>query len=181
MKVSIATIVIFALFSCTSVDFDYLLEESYSPVLSAQTENAKELSDKQSLAKYYRQVKKNFSEAVDGIPLSYPLIEKSDPALFLMPVADDSAMHVQRLYLIDATNDFTYDRSIYSLDSVYYNIDAEEPLMAIVSRKDGLRTSFIIDGFMYHTIIQISKNKYEFPSNIAIPIIKPAVTNMPKK
>lgn len=181
--VVISTIVMFALFSCTLVEPDSLMEESNSPVKSTQTESekTKEKSDKQSLARYYKQLEKSFSEAVDGIPLSYPLVEMSDPSLFLMPVADDSTMHVQRLYLIDSTHGFSYDHSIYSLDSIYYYIDAEEPLRAIVSRMDGLKTSFIIDGFMYHKIIQINKNN-EYSSNLVIPVIKiPAITNMPEK
>ena len=183
-KISVATIVVFPLFSCTSVDSDCLLEESNSLVKSVWTENenTKELSDNQSIAHYYRQVEKNFSKAVDGIPLSYPLVGMSDPSLFLMPVADDSTMRVQRLFLVDATHDFTYENSLYSVDSIYYYIDAEEPLRAVVSRKDGIKDVFTIDGFMYHTIIQINQNKYVYPSKIIIPVRKiPAITNMPEK
>lgn len=181
---SIATIillVVLVIISCTSVDTDYPFEEV---CLQNNTLQPKDECDNQTLARSRKQTELDFSKSVNGIPLVIPLIEESSPSLFLMPVATDSSMCIQKLYIVDSTQKFrfgfNYDRDVFSVDSVYYFIDEEEPWIVVASGKDGTPKRFSIDGFTYRDIVLINQNKYnKFPSNLVIPIIK--IPKVPKE
>lgn len=182
-KKSFATVIsvaIIALSSCMSDDSNCLLEESCLPNCTLQVNGGR---DKQSIEQSRMLTERKFSSATGGYLLSYPLVFESDPSLFWLLVCDDSTkMQIDRVYLVDATHEFRFNRDIYSLDSVYYNPNEEEPFSVVVSGNNGIKKSYFIDGFMYHTILEINKNKYDFSSNIVIPVRKmPAIANMPEK
>lgn len=167
---AVISVVIIALSSCMSDDSNYLLEDSCLPNCTLQANGGR---DKQSIELSRKITERKFSVATGGYLLSYPLVFESDPSLFWLLVCDDSTkMQIDRIYLVDATHEFRFDRDIYSLDSVFYNPNEERPLSVMVSGKNGMKKNYFIDGFMYNTIIQIHKNKYEIPSNIKIPVLK---------
>ena len=170
---TIITIVVLVLISCTSVDTDYPLEDVCLQNITLQP---KDVCENQSLAQSRKQTEMNFSRSVNGIPLVIPLIEESSPSLYLIPVATDTSMHIKKLYIADSSQKFrfgfNYDRDVFSVDSVYYFIDREEPWIVIASRKDGTKKSFSIDSFTYRDIVLINKNEYRCPSSLVIPIIK---------
>ena len=167
---TVISVVIIALSSCMSDDSNHLLEKSCLPNCTLQANSGR---DKQSTEQSRMLTERKFSSATGGYLLSYPLVFESDPSLFWLLVCDDSTKkQIDRVYLVDATHEFRFDRDIYSLDSVYYNPNEEEPFSVMVSGENGIKNSYFIDGFMYHKIIQINKNKYEFPSNIVVPILK---------
>ena len=167
---TIITLVVLILISCTSVDSGYPIEDT---CLSNNTKQANDEGETHSLELSRKLTERQFSNATGGYLLSYPLVFESDPSLFWLLVCDDSTkMLIDRVYLVDATHEFRFDRDIFSLDSVYYKPNEEGPFSAVVSRKNGTRKSYIIDGFMYNTIIEINKNEHEYPSNIAIPVKK---------
>ena len=170
---TIITLVVLVLISCTSVDTDYPLEEGCLQNITLQQ---KDECDNQTLAWSRRQTELNFTRSVNGIPLVIPLIEESSPSLFLMPVATDTSMCIQKLYIVDSTQKFrfgfNYDRDVFSVDSVYYYIDEEEPWIVVASGKDGTKKKFSIDGFTYRDIVLINKNEYRCPLSLVIPVIK---------
>ena len=176
---TIITLVVLALNSCTSIDSDYPLEETS---LSNSTLQDNDGREPHSLELSRKLTERNFSNATGGYLLSYPLIFESDPSLFWLLVSDDSTKkQINRVYLVDATHEFRFERDIYSLDSVYYKPNEEEPFSVVVSGINGIKKSYFIDGFMYHTIIKILTDKYEIPSNIVVPVLKdlstPEITN----
>lgn len=164
----VISVVVIVISSCMSVDSDYPLEE---PSLSNETLQTKDERAKQLKEQSRKLTERKFSIATGGYLLSYPLVLESDPALFWLLVSDDSIkMQINRVYLVDATHEFRFERDIYPLDSVYYKPNEEEPFSIVVSGKSGIKKSYYIDGFMYHTIIKIHKNEFEIPSNIVIPV-----------
>ena len=177
---TVFSVAMIALSNCTSVDSNRLLEESCLPNCTLHANDGR---DKQSIEQSRMLTETKFSTATGGYVLSYPLIFESDPSLSWLLVCDDSTkMQIDRVYLVDATHEFRFDRDIYSLDSVYYNPNEEGPFRVVVSGKNGIKKSYLIDGFMFSTIVEINKDSYKFPSNIMIPVIKtPAFTNMPEK
>lgn len=170
-KKSIAIVIsvaVIAISSCMSVDSDYPLDE---PSLSNSTLQVNDRRETHSLELSRKLTERKFSNATGGYLLSYPLVFESDPSLFWLLVSDDSTkMQINRVYLVDATHEFRFERDIYPLDSVYFKPNEEEPFSIVVSGKSGIKKSYYIDGFMYHTIIKIHKNEFEIPSNIVIPV-----------
>ena len=167
---TIITLVVLVIISCTSVDSSYSLEDTGLTNSTLQDNDGRE---PHSLELSRKLTERKFSIATGGYLLSYPLVFESDPSLFWLLVCDDSTkMQIDRVYLVDATHEFSFERDIYSLDSVYYKPNEEEPFSVVVSEINGIKKSYFIDGFMYHTIIKILTNKYEIPSNIEIPVVK---------
>lgn len=120
----------------------------------------------------HKQRRMKFAQAVQGTPLVIPRPEESDPTLFLMPVSNnDTIPTVDRVYLVDATRDtFSFERDIYKIIRIERS---EESIIAVVSSVyDNRKYQFEIDGFLFHEIWLINKNKWKHPSNIKIPDIK---------
>lgn len=116
-----------------------------------------------------------FREVTKSIPLVIPLIYESDPGVFIMPVAFDSTMHVDCIYLVDHSNpdlDFDGKRDIYIIDTLlYYVDDTERPYRVVVSR-DNIQKTYCIDSFQFYEIRKINRKTYEFPVNTTIPEVK---------
>lgn len=130
-----------------------------------------------SKAESRKELEKQFSEAVQGIPLVTPLIGESSPCLFLMPVSnDDDSLRVDRLYLVDTTGEkFDFERDIYEIKHIE-RIDETEnsscKYIAVVSNiQDKTQHEYEIDGFMYNQIWKINNGKWDYPSAIKIPVV----------
>jgi hypothetical protein len=120
----------------------------------------------------HKQTEIKFTQAIQGTPLVIPLPEESDPTLFLMPVSDnDTIPTVDRLYIVDGTREkFSFERDIYKVDRIERT---EETIKAVVSSiYDGNERKYEIDGFLFHEIWLINSDKWEYSSNIKIPVIK---------
>ena len=143
---------------------------------------ATNISDAQITTNSRKQTEKNYANAVHGIPLSFLLVEESDATTFLMPVANDKDnRRIDKLYLVDATQqDFKDDRDIYHIDSINFYVNAEDsPYIAFVtSINGGLQKKYELNDLQFRQIRKINENKYEFPSNIIIPIRKKSYTSV---
>jgi hypothetical protein len=132
----------------------------------------------------HKELENRLRQTIHGIPLGgIPILEKSTPALFLMPVSNTPDSLVEKVYLIDGTrDDFLFERDFYKIicigrsnaeDSIYKN-------MAFVSnvRYKTLHL-FEIDGFMYHQIMKINKGEWDdYPTAVKIPaFVRSATTN----
>lgn len=128
-----------------------------------------------------KELKKRFSEAVQGIPLTIPLIEESDPSLFLMPVSNgDDSLRVDRLYLVDTRGEkFDFERDVYRIDSVDRMCIVEDSMfrtIAFVSNiHDYKKRKYVINAFMFYDILQIKDNQWDYPSALKLPVtVRPA-------
>lgn len=133
-----------------------------------------------SKAESRKELEKQFSEAVQGIPLVTPLIGESSPCLFLMPVSnDDDNLRVDRLYLVDTTGEkFDFERDIYSIDSVDRMCIVEDSMfrsIAFVSNKHK-KSKYAINGVMFYEMMQIKDNQWDYPSALKLPVTVRAAT-----
>ena len=130
-----------------------------------------------TLAESRKKTEIGLSQAIQGTPLVIPLPEESDPTLFLMPVSNDkSNLVIDRLYLIDGTQEvFIFDRDIYQIKCVKRIYEDKnfylKYIVIATSNKRNTQHEFEIDGYMYHQIWKINNEKWEYPSNIKIPVI----------
>lgn len=151
-------------------------------VVENMVTEATNISDAQITTNSRKQTEKNYANAVHGIPLSFLLVEESDATTFLMPVANDKDnRRIDKLYLVDATQqDFKYDRDIYQIDSINFYVNAEDsPYIAFVTSINGrLQKKYELNDLQFRQIRKINENKYEFPSNIIIPIRKKSYTSV---
>lgn len=143
-------------------------------------ETQKNEKSAKSKAESRKELKKRFSEAVQGIPLTIPLIEESDPSLFLMPVSNgDDSLRVDRLYLVDTTGEkFDFERDIYSIDSVDRMCIVEDSMfrsIAFVSNKHK-KSKYAINGVMFYEMMQIKDNQWDYPSALKLPVTVRAAT-----
>lgn len=107
-----------------------------------------------------------------GTPLVVPLLEESDPRLFLVPTATGDSLAVDALYLADATGK-TFDiNNLYPIKGVIYSPNDDEPYRLTVSDKDGSIKSYYIDSFMFHELRRIINNDYKWPVNCHLPFVK---------
>ena len=154
--------------ACTTADNPLLESIESEPFLK----EANVVFD-EKLAQSRRNTEIMFREATKSIPLVIPLIYESDPGVFIMPVAFDSTMHVDCIYLVDHLNpDFICNRDIYKIDSLlYYVDDTERPYRVVVSR-DNIHKTYLLDSFQFYEIRKINRKSYEFPVNTTIPEVK---------
>ena len=153
--------------ACTTADDPSLKKIESEPFLEDATVKSEELDQSR------RNTEIMFVEATKSIPLVIPLIYESDPGVFIMPVAFDSTMRVDCIYLVDHLNpDFICNRDIYKIDSLlYYVDDTERPYRVVVSR-DNIHKTYIIDSFQFYEIRKINRKTYEFTANTTIPEVK---------
>lgn len=107
-----------------------------------------------------------------GTPLRVPLIELSDPALFLVPVAERDSLAVDALYLADARGKTFSVNNVYPIKCVVYNQNDDEPYRLTVSDKDGRTKTYVIDSFMYHELRKIMDDDYQWPVNCHLSFVK---------
>lgn len=143
-------------------------------------ETQKNEKSAKSKAESRKELKKRFSEAVQGIPLTIPLIEESDPSLFLMPVSNgDDSLRVDRLYLVDTTGEkFDFERDVYRIDSVDRMCIVEDSMfrtIAFVSNKHK-KSKYAINGVMFYEMMQIKDNQWDYPSALKLPVTVRAAT-----
>lgn len=138
----------------------------------------KEEAKKTSLAESRKETELKFAQTVQGTPLIIPFIEESDHSLFLMPVANDKKdPKIDRIYLVDSKQDeFIFERDVYKINYIKKAIDETKAVsvhfIAVVSRvKDGTQHEYEIDSYTYLQIKKMCDSKWEYKSNIKIPIV----------
>lgn len=117
-----------------------------------------EIKDYAALSQSIQKTELMLRKVTGGIPLVLPLVEFSDPSLFLIPVAYDSTtLTVQRLYLLDSNPmDLDYTTDLYLVDTLYYVNDEENPYRVVVTRGE-YRKCYNINGYQFHNIRKINK------------------------
>lgn len=157
--------------SCTSRDSEFPFEDFTTESLAL---GAKGIPKETETLSRMQTEQKLIQAVGGGILLLFPLIEESDPGLFVMAVANDSSLQVDRLYLLDSKQSFSYE-NIFSIDSlIYYVNNEEEPFQVVVSKND-IQKTYNIDTYMYRRIQRIIMNQFEYPANpvnLRIPIVK---------
>lgn len=108
-----------------------------------------------------------------GTPLVVPLLEESDPGLFLVPTATGDSLAVDALYLADARGpSFDVINNLYPIKCVIYSPNDNEPYRLTVSDKDGRTKTYVIDGWMFRELRRIMNDNYQWPVNIHIALVK---------
>lgn len=156
--------------SCTAIYEDDSPLGRNVPVSETFVENTRSFFDNQ-LIQSPDEYEIMYKTATNSIPLILPLIYQSDHSIFLMPVAFDSTLHVDCIYLIDYSDsiaEFDSNRDLYRIDTLKHYVDEENPYQVIVSRGD-IQKTYKISGFQFREIRLINQNAYMYPVNNKIP------------
>lgn len=118
-----------------------------------------------------KQTEAILAKAVHGVPLIIPLYSSS-PTLFLIPVSDDKeTLEVDRLYLLEYDNTRDFENNLYKIDEIVRIVDDDTRNVAVVTDiMDGTQNKIEIDNFIMHKIRKLNKDRFEYKSNIIIPI-----------
>lgn len=118
-----------------------------------------------------KQTEAILAKAVHGVPLITPLYSSS-PTLFLIPVSDDKeTLEVDRLYLLEYDNTRDFENNLYKIDEIVRIVDDDTRNVAVVTDiMDGTQNKIEIDNFIMHKIRKLNKDRFEYKSNIIIPI-----------
>ena len=144
-KSIISTIVTAVLISCTT-EMDVSENPITSPNLVLNVSDKMNITDQNVLSQSRIKTERLFKTI--GTPLVVPLLEESDPGLFLIPIATGDSLTVDALYLADATGTMFDINNLYPIKSVIYSPNDDEPYRLIVTDKDGGIKAFYIDSFI---------------------------------
>lgn len=114
-----------------------------------------------------------FAQVVHGTPLEVPILEKSDPSIFIMPVSDDkNNIKIDRFYLVKYTepnNGFSFEDDIYLINRIEIINESDDTIkyVAVVnSIRDNQLHRFEIDWFEYQKMW-----RWKCPYTIKLPIV----------
>ena len=103
--------------------------------------------------------------ATQGIPLSIPIVNESDPSVWVVPVSDSKPLRIDRVFVLDGrARKVNYKTDIYELDSIVQYSGSRCDL--IVRTLQGQATCLLLDdpliisGIIFDVKeINYSKNK----------------------
>lgn len=171
MRKTIISIIFTALLiSCTG-EMDVSENPITSQNLVLNVSDKKNITDQNVLSQSRIKTEQLF-QSLGRTPLLVPLIEESDPGVFLVPLAEGDSLTVDALYLADATGK-TFDiNNLYPIKSVIYCQNADEPYRLLVTDKDGSTKTFYIDSFMFRELRKIMDDDYQWPVNCHLSFVK---------
>lgn len=149
--VVISSIVMMALCCCTSVD--------------SQAEDAPVQVETKRVKKNYKQVdvkklEEDYRKAVNGYPLVLPLIDCSDPVIYIVPVSVDS-IAIDKVYLVDGTRDkFNYSHDVYHIHAVMRLFWGKEMIYTVMASNRYAIKIIEISSYEFHEIKQLNSNMW---------------------